>query len=98
METRLHLPESETPITIGEVLSAIRRQGVKAEHDEKSWGDWINLEGFKTVVSIESVRGLTRHATLEIDESDPVDLEYKLVAAFRELKWYASDEDGEYQL
>ena len=98
METRLHLPESEPPATIKEVLKELRAQKLKPVHEAKNWGDWINFPGHETVISIESVRGLTRHATVEPSPDDPDSLEISIISAFRKLGWYASDEDGEYQL
>ena len=65
METLLKLHESETPSTITEVLSALRKQHLEPRHEKKSWGDWIHFEGYSTVISIESNRGLSRSATVE---------------------------------
>lgn len=98
MDTVFHLPEYETPATIKEVVHALKDQKLKAVHDKQSWGDWINLQGCETVISIESMRGLTRSATIELSEKDPEEVEMKIVAAFRALGWYGMDEDGEYQL
>ena len=98
METPLHLPESKSPNSIREVMSALEKQGLSPRHDKKTWGDWINFGGADTVISIESVRGLSRMATVETGERDPEDVEDSIMAAFRSLGWYGSDEDGEYQL
>ncbi len=98
METVVHLPEHETPSAITEVLQALQTQGLKPKHDKKNWGDWIHLQTFKTVISIESMRGLTRSATIEYAEGEDDALELKIISAFRELKWYGTDEDGEYLL
>ena len=53
METVLRLPESEDPVTIREVVSALRKEDLEPRHESKNWGDWIHLEGFRTVISIE---------------------------------------------
>lgn len=98
METCLHLPESESPSSISEVVSALRDQGFAARHDKKNWGDWIALAGCETVISIESMRGLTRMATIEGSDSDDEDVETRILATFRTLGWFGSDEDGEYRL
>jgi len=98
METRLHLPEFETPSAITEVLSALKSQKLVPKHDKKDWGDWIYLKGYQTVISIESMRGLAKSATLEFAEGEDDALELKLIAAFRSLGWYGTDEDGEYPL
>ncbi len=98
MDTVYHLPEHDPPSTIKEVVSALKSQKLGAVHDKQSWGDWINLDGYQTVISIESMRGLTRSATIELSEDDPEEVELKILAAFRKLGWYSVDEDGEYQL
>jgi len=98
METQVHLPEFETPSAITEVLQALRDQKLKPRHDKRDWGDWLHLQGYQTVISIESMRGLTRSATIEFAEGEDDALELKLISAFRSLGWYGSDEDGEYQL
>jgi hypothetical protein len=98
METPLHLPESESPNSIREVMNALEKQGLSPRHDKKAWGDWINFGGADTVISIESVRGLSRMATVEPGERDSEDIQDSIIAAFRALNWYGSDEDGEYQL
>jgi hypothetical protein len=98
METVVHLPESEDPCTIREVLDALRKQKLEPRHDSKNWGDWIHLEGFRTVISIESMRGLTRSATIEHAEDEVNDPSPAILKAFGKLGWYGMDEDGEYPL
>jgi hypothetical protein len=98
METVVHLPESEDPCTIREVLDALRKQKLEPRHDSKNWGDWIHLEGFRTVISIESMRGLTRSATIEHAEDDVNDPSPAILKAFGKLGWFGMDEDGEYPL
>ncbi len=98
METVVHLPESENAASIKEVVVALVAQGVQAKHDQKDWGDWIQLEGNETVISIASERGMTRSATIEYAEGEDDHLEIPIITAFRELGWYGTDEDGEYRL
>ena len=98
METPLHLPESKPPASISEVVHALRGEGFEARHDKKNWGDWIQLAGCETVISIESMRGLARLATVEESDTDPDDVQLRIIAAFRSLGWCGSDEDGEYPL
>lgn len=98
METVLHLPETEKASSIKQVVSALHDQGLEPQHDKKDWGDWINLPPNKTVISIASERGMTRSATVEFAEGEDDHLEIPIITAFRELGWYGTDEDGEYQL
>lgn len=97
METRVHLPESEAPATIREVVAALKKQKLEAKHDKQSWGDWINFEGKQTVISIESMRGLTTNATIEEAEGED-EVFAACIAAFRKLGWLGEDEDGPYPL
>ncbi|MGJ8697425.1 MAG: hypothetical protein ACSHYF_14000 [Verrucomicrobiaceae bacterium] len=98
METRVHLPATEKPSSIIEVVAALKEYNLKAVHDKKDWGDWINFEGEKTVISIESERGMSSQATIEYAEGEDDHLEIPIISAFRELGWYGTDEDGEYRL
>lgn len=97
METRVHLPDSEPPATIREVVSALKKQKLPAVHDKQSWGDWINFEGMETVISIESNNGLTTSATIE-EAAGEDEVLIKCINAFRSLGWYGEDEDGPFQL
>jgi hypothetical protein len=97
METRVHLPDSEPPATIREVVAALKKQKLVAQHDKQSWGDWINFEGKQTVISIESIRGLTTSATIEPADGED-DTFTSIIAAFRKLGWSGEDEDGPYAL
>ncbi|PQJ29534.1 hypothetical protein [Rubritalea profundi] len=97
METRVHLPDSEPPATIREVVAALKKQKLIAKHDKQSWGDWINLDGLQTVISIESMSGLTTSATIEQAEGED-DTFSSIIAAFRKLGWSGEDEDGSYAL
>ena len=97
METRVHLPDSEPPAAISEVMTALRGKGLKPKHDKKNWGDWINFPDKQTVISIESMRGLASSATIE--EADGEDaLNGKIIEAFRSLGWWGEDEEGPYPL
>ena len=97
METRLHLPDSEPPITIREVIIALKKEKLAATHDKKSWGDWICFKNRKTVISIESMRGLTSSATIETADGE-YDTQALILSAFRKLGWQGEDEDGPYTL
>ncbi|MFD2274897.1 hypothetical protein ACFSQZ_00305 [Rubritalea spongiae] len=97
METRVHLPDSEPPATIREVVAALKKQKLIASHDKQSWGDWINFEGKQTVISIESMNGLTTSATIEEAEGED-DILIACITAFRKLGWFGEDEDGPYPL
>ena len=97
METRVHLPDSEPPSTIREVVAALKKQKLIANHDKQSWGDWINFDGLQTVISIESMSGLTTSATIEQAEGED-DSFVAIIAAFRRLSWCGEDEDGQYPL
>lgn len=98
METVLHLPATTEACSIKQVVSALHTQGLSPKHDKKDWGDWINLPPNRTVISIESERGMTRSATVEYAEGEDDHLEIPIITAFRELGWYGTDEDGEYLL
>ena len=98
METKVHLPETEKPSSIKAVISALHDQGLDPQHDKRDWGDWINLPPHKTVISIESMRGMTTSATIEYADGEDDALEIPIITAFRELGWYGTDEDGEYRL
>ena len=99
METLVQAPESDpNPTTIKEVLAALRKQKLEPTHAAKNWGDWIYLEGSQTVISIESIRGLTTSATIEHAENEPNDPTPAILQAFHKIGWVGMDEDGEYPL
>lgn len=99
METLLQLSEEEAPSTITEVLSALRKQDLEPRHEKKSWGDWIHLEGYTTVISIESNRGLSRSATIEHGEGEEQDEPIPAIfRAFGHIGWRGIDSDGEFEL
>lgn len=99
METLVRLPESEAPSTMSEVLSSLRKEELEPRHEKKSWGDWIYLEGYTTVISIEANRGLCGSATIEHGEGEedgePID---SILRAFGRLGWMGVDDDGEFAL
>ncbi len=99
METLVQLPEEEAPSTITEVLAALRKQHLEPRHEKKSWGDWIHLEGYNTVISIESNRGLSRSATIEHgegeEEEEPIP---SILRAFGQVGWHGIDDDGQFEL
>jgi hypothetical protein len=98
METVLQLPESEDPCTIKDVVEALRKEKLFPSHESKNWGDWIHFEGERTVISIESLRGLTSSATIEHSEDESEELTPAILRAFGRLKWVGIGEDGEYPL
>jgi len=98
METVLQLPESEDPCTIKDVVEALRKEKLFPSHESKNWGDWIHFEGERTVISIESLLGLTSSATIEHSEDESEELTPAILRAFGRLKWVGIGEDGEYPL
>ena len=99
METQVVLPDSEPPNTISEVVAALRKAKLTPKHEAKNWGDWIHLEGHKTVISIESMRGLTSSATIEHAEGEETGTARDaIIKAFSSLGWEGMDEDGPYPL
>ena len=97
METQVHLPDDQMPIVIGDVVKALKKQKLDAHHDKASWGDWINFNGKKTVIAIESANGLTTRATIEEAEGED-DVLADCITAFRKLGWHGEDADGPYPL
>lgn len=99
METQIILPNSEPPNTITEVVAALRKAKLKPRHEAKNWGDWIHLEGHKTVISIESMRGLTSSATIEHASGEEQGMvRDAIMKTFSSLGWEGVDEDGNYPL
>lgn len=98
MQTVVQVPEGETSCTIREVVTALRAEKLEARHEKKNWGDWIHLAGSDTVISIESMRGLTSTATIEHAEDESEELAPSILCAFHRLGWVGVDEDGEYPL
>lgn len=99
METVLQLPEDQTPSTMAEILSALRKERLEPQHEAKTWGDWIHLSGYRTVISIESNRGLSSSATIEHAEGEE-DGEpgRSILRAFGRLGWHGIDDEGEFPL
>ncbi len=99
METLVRIPDSTPPSTLIELLAALRKEHLNPRHEAKSWGDWIYLECYQTVISIEANHGLTSSATIEHGEGEedgePV---VSILRAFGRLGWHGIDEDGEFQL
>ena len=98
METRLHITDMEPPSSITEVLVALCDQKLEPKHEKKDWGDWITFSGKNTVISIESMRGLTSSATIEHADEDGDEINMNILAAFGQLGWMGSDEEGEFRL
>ena len=98
VNTVVQAPEDDVPCTIREVVAALRDQKIEARHEKKDWGDWIILRGSDTVISIESMRGLTSTATIEHAEEEADGLALQLQAAFHQLGWVGVDDDGPYPL
>lgn len=98
METRLHVPDMEPPSSITEVLVALCDQKLEPKHEKKDWGDWITFSGKHTVISIEFMRGLTSSATIEHADEDGDKINMNILAAFGQLGWMGSDEEGEFRL
>ncbi len=98
METRLHVPDMDPPSSISEVMIALRDKKLEPKHEKKDWGDWITFSGKNTVISIESMRGLTSSATIEHADEDGDEINMNILAAFGQLGWMGSDEDGEFRL
>ncbi|KAB2642137.1 MAG: hypothetical protein DVB26_03570 [Verrucomicrobia bacterium] len=99
METQLVIPHSVAPSTINQLLDALRKVHFEPKHESKMWGDWIHLYGFRTVISIECVNGVSHAATIEHgddeDEGEPLT---SILQAFGKLGWHGIDENGEYPL
>jgi hypothetical protein len=88
----------EPPSSITEVLVALCDQKLEPKHEKKDWGDWITFSGKHTVISIEFMRGLTSSATIEHADEDGDKINMNILAAFGQLGWMGSDEEGEFRL
>jgi hypothetical protein len=99
METLIKLPDAATPSTITEVLASLRKEHFEPRHEAKAWGDWIYLDSYSTVISIESNRGLSSSATIEHGEGEEDgEPTVSILRAFGRLGWMGVDDDGEYPL
>lgn len=99
METYIHIPDFSPPSSIIEIMDALKKLHLTPRHEAKTWGDWIYLEAYSTVISIECNHGLSSSATIEHGEGEedgePVD---SILKAFGKLGWHGRDEDGDYPL
>lgn len=99
METLIRISESDSPCTLREILDVLQKEHLDPRHEGKTWGDWIYLEAYSTVISIEVMHGLSSSATIEHGEGEedgePVD---SILRAFGKLGWVGVDDDGEYTL
>ena len=88
----------ELPAAVNEVTAALKKQGFETQLDTPDWGSWIQLKGLRSVIAIDLERRLVSRATLEIDDTDPVDTQQRLFTAFGSLGWQGEDEDGPFSL
>lgn len=99
MEIVIRADESADPTTLQEVLQVLKKMYLTPRLDSRSWGEWIHLEGFRTVISIESRNGLTSSATIEVgdgeEEGEPLK---SITAAFAKLGWHGINSDGIFEL
>jgi hypothetical protein len=99
METLIKTPDNASPNTITEVLAALRKEHFEPRHEAKAWGDWIYLDGYSTVISIESNRGLSSSATIEhAEDEEEGEPTTSILRAFGHLGWVGMDDDGEFPL
>ena len=81
-----------------EVIQALRDRELEPIHDRKSWGDWIVFPGYDTVVSIESIRGFARSATIEHADPEETELVNDILSAFGSLGWWGTEGDEQFAL
>jgi hypothetical protein len=99
METLLQLSDSSAPSTLIEVLESLQKEHLDPRLESKAWGDWIYLNGYSSVISIESNRGLSSSATIEHAEGEEEgELVQSIFRAFGRLGWHGVDSDGEFTL
>lgn len=99
METLLQLSDTSAPSTLTEVLDSLKKEHLVPRLESKVWGDWIYLEGYKSVISIESNRCLSSSATIEHTEGEENgELVQSIFRAFARLGWHGVDEDGKFAL
>ncbi|GAA5484743.1 hypothetical protein [Haloferula sargassicola] len=96
MQTQVQPADPSELSTITDVIAALRAEGLQPKHESKNWGDWIHLRGSTTVISIESLRGLTGSATIELGEDE--DDGPAILRAFHQLGWVGMDDEGEFSL
>ena len=99
METLLQLSDTSAPSTLTEVLDSLKKEHLDPRLESKAWGDWIYLDGYNSVISIESKRGMSSSATIEHAEGEEDgELVQCIHRAFGRLGWHGVDEDGEFEL
>jgi hypothetical protein len=99
METLLQLSDTSAPSALTEVLDSLKKEHLDPRLESKAWGDWIYLDGYNSVISIESNRGLSSSATIEHAEGEENgELVQCIHRAFGRLGWHGVDEDGEFEL
>ena len=99
METLLQLSDTSTPSTLDEVLASLKKEHIEPRLESKAWGDWIYLDGYRTVISIESNRGLSSSATVEhADGEEDGEIVQCIYRAFGRLGWHGMDDEGEFPL
>ena len=99
METLLRLPSSAAPSTLSEVLDSLKKEHLDPRLESKAWGDWIYLDGYNSVISIESNRGLSSAATIEHAEGEEDgELVQCIHRAFGRFGCHGVDDDGEFSL
>lgn len=99
METLLLLSNTTAPSTLNEVLDSLKKEHLDPRLESKAWGDWIYLNGYKSVISIESNRGLSSSATIEHAEGEEGgELVQCIHRAFARLGWHGMGADGEFDL
>ena len=99
METLIQLSDSKAPSTVSEILASLRKEHFEPRHEAKAWGDWIYLDSYSTVISIECNHGLSSSATIEHgedeEEGEPTT---SILRSFGRLGWHGIDDDGEFPL
>ncbi len=99
METLIQLPSSAKPSEICEILASLRKEHIEPRHESKAWGDWIYLQSYTTVISIDCNHGLSRSATIEYgDGEEDGEPAASIFRAFARLGWVGMDENGEFAL
>lgn len=96
METLLQISE---PSPLTEVLASLKKEHLEPRLESKAWGDWIYLDGYSSVISIEANHGLSSSATIEHAEGEE-DGEFVqcIHRAFGRLGWHGVDDEGEFAL
>lgn len=99
METVLHRTDTSEPSTLEEVLLSLKKEHLEPRLESKAWGDWIYLEGYSSVISIESNRGLSDSATIEHAEGEEGGEFVQCIhRAFARLGWHGVDGEGTFDL